>query len=276
MQSPSPRDVLAAAIEHRRAILFVGAGVSMSVGLPSWKALIDHLLHELDLDPKVIDGMRDGYQMLAELYRLKQGGIGSLRSWLDRNWKVSEDKVAMSELHKLIVELNFPAIYTTNYDRNLETAFEVHARPYAKISNAKDIASAKDGVTQIIKYHGDFADDSSLVITETDFLDRLSFDSPLDIKFRSDALGRTILFIGYSMSDPNIRLLLHRIWQTWERSGHKDDRPPSFVFMPSQDPVQEALLARWGITVLTPHSENGLDNALVDFLWELRAKIPAG
>jgi hypothetical protein len=275
MQSPSPRDVLAKAIERRQAILFVGAGVSMSVGLPSWQALVDHLLHELDLDSSVIDGMRDGHQMLAELYRLKQGGIGSLRSWLDRNWKISEDKVATSKLHKLIVELNFPAIYTTNYDRNLETAFEAHGRPYAKISNARDIANATDGVTQIIKYHGDFSDDSSLVITETDFLDRLSFDSPLDIKFRSDALGRTILFIGYSMSDPNIRLLLHRIWQTWERSGHRDDRPRSFVFMPSQDPVQETLLARWGITVLTPQSENGLDNALVDFLSEIRTKMPA-
>jgi len=77
------------------------------------------------------------------------------------------------------------------------------------------------------------------------------------------------------MSDPNIRLLLHRIWQTWERSGRRDDRPPSFVFMPSRDPVQEALLARWGITVLMPQSENGLDNALVDFLSELRAKMPA-
>ena len=107
------------------------------------------------------------------------------------------------------------------------------------------MADAADGVTYIVKYHGDFDDDASLVLTETDFLDRLSFDSPLDIKFRADALGRTILFIGYSMSDPNVRLLLHGIWQTWERSGHRDHRPRSFVFMPPSNPVQEAMLARW-------------------------------
>jgi len=188
----------------------------MAVGLPSWRSLVDHLLKELDLRPDVIDGMNDGYQMLAEFYRLKQGGLGPLRSWLDRNWKVAADRVAESQLHKLIVELDFPTIYTTNYDRNLEAAFEVHNKAYAKIANAKQMADAADDVTHIVKYHGDFDDDASLVLTETDFLDRLSFDSPLDIKFRADALGRTILFIGYSMSDPNIRLLLHGIWQTWE------------------------------------------------------------
>jgi hypothetical protein len=243
----SSKDLLAGAIKRRQAILFVGAGLSMAVGLPSWKTLVDHLLKELQLGPEVIDGMNDGYQMLAEFYRLKQGGMGPLRSWLDRNWKVATDKVSQSELHKLIVELDFPAIYTTNYDRNLETAFEIHHKPYAKIANAKHIADAGQDVTHIVKYHGDFDDDASLVLTETDFLNRLSFDSPLDIKFRVDALGRTVLFIGYSMSDPNIRLLLHSIWQTWEKSGHKDHRPPSFVFMPSSNPVQEAILAHWGL-----------------------------
>src|ERR1700716_3106803 len=98
----SPHDVLAAAIRQRRAILFVGAGVSMAVGLPSWQSLIDHLLDDLGLERNVIDGMHGGYQMLAVYYRLKRGGIGPLRSWLDRNWRVDPDRIAPSRLHKLI------------------------------------------------------------------------------------------------------------------------------------------------------------------------------
>jgi hypothetical protein len=29
------------------------------------------------------------------------------------------------------VELDFPIIYTTNYDRNLEVAYEIYGKPYA-------------------------------------------------------------------------------------------------------------------------------------------------
>jgi hypothetical protein len=269
----SAYDVLAAAIRRRRAILFVGAGVSMAVGLPSWQCLIDHLLDDLGLERGAIEGMHGGYQVLAEYYRLKRGGIGPLRSWMDRTWRVDPEKFGASKLHKLIVELDFPSIYTTNYDRNLETAFDVLDKRYAKISNAKEIASAPAGITHIIKFHGDFDDDASLVLTETDFLNRLAFNSPLDVRFRADALGSTLLFIGYSMSDPNIRLLLHRIWQTWEDSGHRHDRPASFAFVAQRNPVQEAVLANWGITTVGSPDDARADDGLIGFLANIRQRL---
>jgi hypothetical protein len=263
---------LAYSIKQRRAILFVGAGVSMSVGLPSWQMLIEHLAEELGVDQRTIGGPDCSYQMLAEYYRLKQGSIGPLRSWMDRNWAVSREKVKASRVHQLIVSLDFPIIYTTNYDRNLEVAFEIHERDFAKVANAKDLAKAPQDVTQIIKYHGDFDDDTSLVLAETDYFNRLSFDSPLDVKFRADALGRTVLFVGYSMSDMNIRLLLHRLWETWNRSGYEKDRPKSFVFMPRPNPVQEAVLGRWGITVLSEEANNP-EAALCTFLSKLKDRV---
>ena len=41
---------LVTAIRNRQAILFAGAGVSMTVGLPSWRTLIDHMGEELGYD----------------------------------------------------------------------------------------------------------------------------------------------------------------------------------------------------------------------------------
>jgi hypothetical protein len=249
-EQSSEIDELARAIRRRSAVLFVGAGVSMSVGLPSWQSLVQHMAEELNLPREIVDNGDVTYQTLAEFYRLQAGSIGPLRSWMDRQWHVSRETVEQSRLHKLIVELNFPVIYTTNYDRNLELAFDIHGCSYNRIANARDIAAAKSSATQIVKFHGDFDDDASLVLAETDYFNRLSFDSPLDVKFRADALGSTILFVGYSMSDVNIRLLLHRLWQTWAQSGYERDRPRSFVFMPAASVVQEAVLGNWGITML--------------------------
>jgi hypothetical protein len=265
-------DELVRSVGERRAILFAGAGVSMSVGLPSWRQLIDRMGHELGVDPESFLGPANGYHTLAEYYRIKQGSMGPLRSWMDRHWKVSEENVRRSQLHQLIVALDFPIIYTTNYDRNMEVAFEAHGRPYVKVANARDIAKAREGVTQIVKFHGDFDDDQSLVIAETDYFNRLTFDSPLDIKFRSDALGKTVLFVGYSMTDLNIRMLLHSLWRTWNSSGYEKDRPRSFVFMAQPNPVQEAVLGQWGITALSGDTEDP-GRGLTEFLSELKDRV---
>ncbi|TIX44262.1 MAG: Sir2 family NAD-dependent protein deacetylase, partial [Mesorhizobium sp.] len=52
---PSALEQLAQSVKERRAILFVGAGVSMSVGLPSWQKLIQHMEDELCLDRDMVD-----------------------------------------------------------------------------------------------------------------------------------------------------------------------------------------------------------------------------
>ena len=94
---------------------------------------------------------------------------------MDRNWKVSEDRVRASKIHELIVRLDFPIIYTTNYDRNIEAAFEARGRNYVKVANARNMAKIREGVTQIVKFHGDFDDDESLVITETGLFQQACF-----------------------------------------------------------------------------------------------------
>ncbi|MBT0668146.1 SIR2 family protein [Novosphingobium profundi] len=262
---------LARAVRERRVLLFAGAGLSMSVGLPSWHELIDHMKRELGLED-VPHQSGWSYQTLSEYYRLKNGSLGPLRSWMDRTWSVCSDQVRQSEIHEIIVDLDFPLVYTTNYDNNLEIAYETHGRPYVKVANTSDIVNAERGLSQIVKFHGDFADDESLVLAETDYFRRLAFDSPLDIKFKADAMGRTLLFLGYSVSDLNIRMLLYRLWQMWQESGRERDRPPSYVFSPKQDPVQRMVLSQWGIRVLHERAEHPSD-ATLKFLRRLRDAV---
>ncbi len=261
-------DQLARDIRDGRTILFAGAGISRPLGLPSWEDLIRQMALELDFDPDVLVGPSADYLQIAEFYRIRKGSIGELRSWMDRNWNVDEERIRASELHRQIVELNFPFIYTTNYDNNLERAFDVHKRPFSKVSSMLDIASAKPDRTHIVKFHGDFSDDSSLVVTESHYFERLEFESPLDLRLRSDALGRSILFVGYSLKDLNLRLLLYKLKRAWEGTAYATRQPRSYIFMVRPDSVQEVVLDSRGITPIVSDSLDP-DRALAEFFEKL-------
>jgi hypothetical protein len=134
---------------------------------------------------------------------------------------------------------------------------------FVEISNVGDFANVQERPTQIVKFHGDFDDDSSLVLTETDYFERLAFETPLDIKLRADAIGKTLFFIGYSLDDINVRLMLYRLHRLWERSEFAAARPKSFVFFGRPNPVQELILQRRGLWPIVSEDEDpgvGLEN----------------
>jgi hypothetical protein len=255
---------LRAAYQRQEVILFVGAGMSLSLGLPPWRALVEHMTERLGIDAARF-GDKLSYLTLAEYFRLQHGSIGPLRSWMDREWHRGDIEVKRSRAHELIAKGNFPIIYTTNYDRWLENAFEHYRRPYMKIVNVADLTHLKPGTTQIIKFHGDFENDDSIVLDESSYFRRLDFESPLDIKLRADILGRAVLFIGYSLADINIRYLFYRLSRMWKAAVPGIPQPNSFIFSPSKNPVQEAVLAQWGIQMIALEREDP-SQALVEFL----------
>ncbi|MBA1183518.1 SIR2 family protein [Stutzerimonas nitrititolerans] len=259
-------DKLREAYRNNRLILFVGSGVSANIGLPPWRELIDEIATQLDYDPEVFDTYGN-FLALAEYYRIRKGNIGPLRSWMDREWH-RDIEIRDSEIHRLIVQGRFPAIYTTNYDRWLENAHDAHEVDYIKIANASDLVKAQTGVRQIVKFHGDFDDDDSIVLDETSYYERLQFETPLDIKLRADTLSKAVLFIGYSLSDTNIRLLFYKLSKMWNERETKGVRPISYVFSHKPNPVQQEILSQWGIRMIASEDDQpGL--ALQRFLEDL-------
>ncbi len=201
--------------------------------------------------------------------------LGKLRSWMDREWHPESVRIKDSELHNLIVDLNFPIIYTTNYDRWLEKTFEAREKAFHNITNAADLTVAPEGATEIIKFHGDFEDDDSLVLTESSYFERMQFETPLDIRLRSDSLARPLLFVGYSLHDINTRYLLYRLQELWRNSPHGDQRPSSYILTTEREEAQGIVLRSRGVLPITIASDDP-GRATTQFLRELLDAVRSG
>ncbi len=261
---------LVEAIASRQLILFAGGGLSQNLGLPDFRTLIGHIADGMGFQPGKID-MGD-YPVISEAYQVRHAQLGALRSWMDTVWHPPGIDIRASEVHNLILDLDFPIIYTTNYDRWIERAYEARRKPYRKITNVADLTVTNKGATEIVKFHGDFDDDDSLVLTESSYFRRMMFDTPLDIRLRSDSLARPLLFLGYSLHDLNTRYLLFRLQELWRNSPHADQRPKSYILMTERAEAQEIVLRSRGVLPITIDGGDP-GRATTEFLRKLLAEV---
>lgn len=264
---------LANQLARGQVIPFVGAGVSMSLGLPSYSSLIRELGGQLGFDGAIFDQLGD-YLTLAEFYHLRKNGLSELQKHLKEKWKKSQKEVLASPIHKAIVGLRCKLIYTTNFDDFLEKAHKGLDSRYRALRNVNDFVNLADDKVHIVKLHGDLRNQKTMVFTESSYFERLAFESPLDIKLRADILGKSLLFIGYSLSDINVRILLFRLQKLWETGPRPEFRPKSYVFMGRPNEVLAEVLRSRGVELIVAETTDQSES-LTNFLTSLRARADA-
>lgn len=235
-----PQPLLDAAAS-KRLVPFIGSGFSKVFALPTWNELINDISIELGYDPAIASIYGDFLQ-LAEFMYIEKDGISELRSKLDRKFNADVD-ISKSKQHQLLTLLNPHTIYTTNWDSLIERAFEHYSVKYNRIATINDFQKSTPDVTSIVKFHGDFsATDDSIVFTESSYYERLSFESPLDIRLRADMMSNTLLFLGYSLSDTNVRYMWYKLQKLLlTQHSTKSRNPFAYIVTFKPNPVFEAI-----------------------------------
>jgi hypothetical protein len=180
------------------------------------------------------------------------------------------------ELETLRSAAAIEGVITTNYDRFLETIFPEYA-VYA--GQDQLLFNASYGVGEIFKIHGSTDAPETLVLTEKDYERFNERNQYLAAKLLTIFVEHPILFLGYSLSDPNIQEILQNIGAilTTENLGKLQNR---LIFIQwTNEPIE---------SVLTPtfHGVNGQPIPIIsiqvnDFretfaaLARLRARLPA-
>lgn len=200
--------------------IFVGAGVSMGAGYPSWSALLNDIAEELEIDSKNVHDLA----ALAQWSIQENGGATRVRNVIKS--EIGPDK-PIPETVEIISRLPVRHIWTTNYDRLIERAFESISRPLNPISSPKDLAlRVTPGAALLYKMHGSVDRLDDVVISTDDYeLFRSKRGQYLPL-FQAHLTSMSMLFIGISFTDPNIRHVLSLI-----RESFTDAPPEHFAIV---------------------------------------------
>ena len=190
--------------KNNKLSVFVGAGVSMLSGLPSWSDLIKSMLKEmpgLKYDENKLSS--DDYLKIAQIYFNTYGE----EKYKDKFKGSFKKDCTPNKIHDMIYALHPNHILTTNYDNLLEQEAVKVGRNFSVI-NADDAVSSAPSSSYIIKVHGDFSS-SDFVLKEQDYLDYEQNYKLIDKLVKTIFSTNLVIFIGYSLQDYNIKLILN-------------------------------------------------------------------
>jgi hypothetical protein len=131
--------------------------------------------------------------------------ISNYLNTLDQN--VAKNSVYKDEID-MLPSLNVDGIITTNWDPFLEQIFPDYN---VYIGQEQLLFANPQGIGEIYKIHGCASDPSSLVLTDTDYSAFAERNAYLAAKLITIFVEHPIVFIGYSLSDNNIRTMLRSI-----------------------------------------------------------------
>ncbi len=208
-----------------KLIVFVGAGVSQNSNLPSWNDLVNQLAQDLGIEKKIIPKELEETLTEEQIEILKKQKIHyntdeclkipqyyfnefGEEEYNNKLHNIFSSNLEPNPIDYLIVELDPKHIITTNYDNLLEkTAESIVQTPYSKVSCDKELAIALNN-NLIIKMHGEL---DKIVLKERDY-DTYSNNFKLIETFVKGLIAtNTILFVGFSAEDANVRKLFQWI-----------------------------------------------------------------
>ena len=203
---PKHADILAQELLHGRLVLFVGAGLSRLAPakdggdrrLPLWKELTEQVAQACQENPADYNSdpldLFDAVVYGQQRFKLEQ----AVRTALD------DKAFQFSTAHEALKELPWAAVVTTNYDSLLQRLLD--EEPVYEEQDYDRLTMPSGQQPRLIQIHGALRRPHTL--TRDDYRLWPEQHPRAYRHLEQIVLEKTVLFVGYSLSDPHLDSLL--------------------------------------------------------------------
>lgn len=206
----------AQSLKNGCASVFLGSGLSRKSGYTGWAELLRKYAKKIGLNVKK---EQSDLISLAQYYVNSQQDSIELKKYICKVFAKSDDK-KINVNHLLLSSLPLQSYWTTNYDSLVEQALEYRDLKCNKIIEDKDLRKNENShPIWLYKMHGDVGNYNSIVITKQDYENYYDKYEMLIAKLKSEICTKTFLFLGYSISDPNIMHILARARKVFDKEN---------------------------------------------------------
>lgn len=235
-QYEETKRLIRSAMGNHNLVLFIGAGTSLDSGMPSWGKAVSVIAERLNLSPHNMDNMK------IPQYYFNSRGQNDYNQLIHDIFKFGIN-LPTKPVHKKILDFDTDVIVTTNYDHLLERAAEEIGQVLCVVSKDNELPY-KCGKT-LIKMHGDF-ENGNFVLKEDDYMNYDQNFRLIKNYITSLAGTKTLLFVGYSFSDPDLRQIF-----AWLKSILQNDFKQAYMIsIGDYDRNEEEYYKNWGINTI--------------------------
>lgn len=183
-------------------VLFVGAGVSANSNLPSWTGLVKEFATGLGINREI---RSDDFLKIPQYYYNQRGK----NEYLKKIIEIFDTPLSPNKIHDYILKFKPRHIITTNYDNLIEQAIEKNFMFYDSVKEDLDLPYSSNG-RMLIKMHGDLSK-KNIVLKEDDYLNYSTEFKLIESYVKSIFINNTVLFVGYSLQDYDLKLILKNL-----------------------------------------------------------------
>ena len=211
--------------DENRLVIFVGSGVSANSQIPTWGDLIKDMASEINW-PKSKSVNQSDYLNIAEYFYLADESESHRQYYNYIRDRIGGEFKA-NIIDDIILKILPHHIITTNYDKLIESSNEINSTVYSVIRKDDDLLT-NNSEHYIIKMHGDIDDTRTIVLKESDYLNYEYTHTLISTFIKSLLIDHTFLFVGYSLNDYNLKLIISWINYFCEIHGVKN-RPNNYI-----------------------------------------------